>query len=186
MTLFARVLLFLFLLAPLCQPAAGDPGQYVSDDDVAVVRAGDHFSVDMIAHAPVPLEGAWDVLVDFEHMADFMPNLRSSEVLERNGTVIRVRQTGVARYGMFSTRFDFVREFALKPRREIRAHSQGGNVRRMDSVMKLEPEEGAVRLLYHAELEPDFWMPPVIGPGFIRHETAEQFSAMIREMVRRR
>ncbi|MBN8440409.1 MAG: SRPBCC family protein [Thauera sp.] len=185
MSFLARVLLCLLLWPALLRPAAADTAAYVSDHDVHVVRVGSHFTVDMVAFAPVAAERAWAVLTDFEHMADFMPNLRSSEVLERNGSVIKVRQAGEARYGIFSSRFDFVREFTLSPRVDIRAYSTGGNIRRMDSLMHLEPEAAGTRLQYHAEVEPDFWLPPVLGPSFVRHETAEQFSAMIREMVRR-
>jgi hypothetical protein len=52
--------------------------------------------------------------------------------------------------------------------------------------MQLEPEAGGTRLQYHAEVQPEFWMPPLIGPAIVRHETAEQFSAIIDEMIRRR
>lgn len=185
MAALLRMLLCILVLASPPGPAVADEVSYVSDRDVQVARAGEHFTVDMVARAPVSPERAWEVLTDFEHMADFMPNLQTSAVLERNGAVLKVRQSGVARYGIFSSSFDFVREFVLRPPREIRAHSTGGNIRRMDSVMSLEPDEAGTRLRYHAEIEPDFWLPPLIGPGFVRHETAEQFSAMIREMVHR-
>jgi hypothetical protein len=56
----------------------------------------------------------------------------------------------------------------------------------MDSVMRLEPEPGGIRLQYHAEVQPNFWLPPMIGPALVQHETAEQFSAMIHEMLRRK
>lgn len=51
--------------------------------------------------------------------------------------------------------------------------------------MQLEAEPGGTRLHYHAEVVPGFWFPPMIGPALVRHETAEQFSAIIREMMRR-
>ncbi|MBS0511640.1 MAG: SRPBCC family protein [Proteobacteria bacterium] len=165
-------------------PADGGDTAPVDDADVRVERAGDHFTVDMVAHAPVDIGRAWAVLTAFERMAAFVPNLHQSEVVGRDGGVIRVRQAGRARYGPFSAEFDFMREFTLKPQREIRAHSVGGNVRRMDSVMTLDEEGAGTRLQYHAEVEPGFWLPPLIGPAFVRHETAEQFSAMIREMTR--
>ncbi|ATE59748.1 SRPBCC family protein [Thauera sinica] len=179
-----------FILIFFCALAAGGTAcaaeaDAVADGDVRVERAGDHFTVDMVAHAPVDVQRAWAVLTDFEHMPGFVPNLRLSEVLERSGAVVKVRQEGQATYGPFSVRFDFVREFTLKPLREIRAHGTGGNVRSMDSVMLLEEESTGTRLRYHAEVEPGFWLPPLIGPALVRHETAEQFSAMIREMMRR-
>ncbi len=174
------------LLLPVGPAVAADAPPAVSDSDVRVVRTGDTFSVDVVMHAPVPLPQAWAVLTDFEHMADFVPNLTTSQVLERNDSFVKVSQKGVARYGLFSAKFDSLREIRLVPQREIHARGIGGNIKQMASLMQLDAEEGGTRLHYHAEVQPDFWFPPLIGPGLVRHETAEQFSAMIREMIRRR
>ncbi|MEY5100657.1 MAG: hypothetical protein RJA36_3376 [Pseudomonadota bacterium] len=174
------------LLALALPAAAADKAEaYVEEHDVQVVRAESHFTVDMEVRAPVDLATAWAVLTDFEHMASFVGNLSSSQVVERRDNYLRIRQTGKARFGIFSSEFSTEREIFLTPMREIRAHGTGGNVKRMESLMRLEPEEGGVRLRYHAEVEPDFWLPPLLGPSLVRHETAEQFSAMIREMLRR-
>ena len=188
LTAFARSLATLALMAALCPlPAAlaADAPAAVADSDVRVERAHGSFTVDMAVHVPVDAARAWAVLTDFEHMADFVPNLTSSVVTERSDTLVKVVQKGVARYGIFSTPFESVREIQLAPPNEIRAHGVGGNIQRMESRMQLEPEGSGTRLTYHAEVLPGFWFPPVIGPSLVRHETAEQFSAMVREMQRR-
>lgn len=165
-------------------PAAADAP--VLADDVKVERTADGFAVDVKMFAPVPPALAWAVLTDFERMAEFIPNLTHSQVLARDNGNVRVRQKGTAHYGPFSHEFDSLREIHLLPPREIHAHGIGGNIKRMDSVMQLEAENDGTRLRYHVEVVPDFWLPPLLGPSFIRHETAEQFSAMINEMLRRR
>lgn len=181
-----RFLVVTALLPLLSAPALGvDTRPAVSDSDVRVERTGGGFTVDLLAHAPVSPAMAWEVLTDFGHMAGFVPNLKTSQVQERGDAYVRVYQTGTARYGIFWAEFESVRDIRLSPPTEIRAHGVGGNVRRMDSVMRLEPETGGTLLRYHAEVQPDFWLPPFLGPSFVRHETAEQFSAIIREMVRR-
>lgn len=181
-----RLLLLALLVLSGARAASGDAPVAVTADDVRVARIAGGFTVDMTAHAPVGPERAWEVLTDFEHMAGFVPNLKTSQVMERSDELIRVRQTGTARYGVFWTEFESEREIRLFPPREIRALGVGGNVKRMESLMRLEPEPGGTLLHYHAQVQPDFWLPPLLGPAFVRHETAEQFSAMIREMVRRR
>ena len=55
----------------------------------------------------------------------------------------------------------------------------------MASLMTLEAEEGGTRLTYRADMEPETALPPLVGPAMVQHETAAQFSAMVREMVRR-
>ena len=141
--------------------------------------------MDLTIYAPVAPSLAWAVLTDFEHMSEFVPNLTSSQVSERSDSGLKVTQKGVARYGLFSSNFESVREISLSALREIRAHNVGGNIQRMESLMQLQAEGAGTRLTYHAEVLPGFWFPPLIGPALVRHETAEQFSAMLREMVRR-
>ncbi|MBC7681968.1 MAG: SRPBCC family protein [Ferruginibacter sp.] len=186
--LFLRSLTPLALAITLCQmPAAmaADAATAVADQDVHVERANGSFTVDVSIHVPVDRARAWAVLTDFEHMADFVPNLTSSQVTERSDTRIKVTQKGVAKYGVFSTHFESTREIHLTPTHEIRAHGVGGNVERMESVMELEPDGSGTRLIYHAEVLPGFWFPPLIGPSLVQHETAGQFSAMLHEMVKR-
>jgi len=176
------------LLLALVLPAraAGKVEAYVEDSDVHVSRAESHFTIDMEVRVPVAPATAWDVLTDFDHMASFVGNLSSSQVIERRENYLRIRQAGKARFGIFSSEFSSEREIHLNPMREIRAQGTGGSVKRMESLMRIEPEEGGVRLRYHAQVEPDFWLPPLVGPSVVRHETAEQFSSMIREMLRRK
>ena len=55
----------------------------------------------------------------------------------------------------------------------------------MQSVMTLSADGAGTRLEYHADVEPGFWLPPLVGPSAVQRQTAEQFSAMIEEMLRR-
>ena len=55
----------------------------------------------------------------------------------------------------------------------------------MHSVMTLSAEPSGTRLVYHADVEPGFWLPPLVGPAAVRDQTAEQFSALFAEMKKR-
>lgn len=151
-----------------------------------VSHQGPGFSVDVQMRAPVPPALAFAVLTDFEHMAQFIPDLHSSQVQERQGSVLVVAQQGTARWGPVSIAFDAVRELRLNPPTEIRSRLLRGSMKRLDSLMLLEEVAGGTLLRYHAEGEPGQWFPPVVGPALVRQETADQFNAMLREMQRRR
>ncbi len=176
-------LVLLLALGPVC---ANGVAPVVADADVLVERAGSSFSVEVAVHVPVPVAVAWAVLTDFDHMADFVPNLKSSQVVERGDSTLRISQKGTVRYGLFSSDFESMREIRLVPQREIHSHAVGGSAKRMDSVMRLQGEEGGTRLRYSLQVQPAVWFPPLIGPALVRHEIAEQFSAILREMVRRK
>lgn len=184
-----RLFFWLMALAALLYPVqaanTADAQPLVSDSDVRVVRSGGSFTVDLTLYAPVAPAPAWAVLTDFEHMSDFLSNLTSSEVTERSDSLLKVSQKGVARYGLFSAKFESIREIRLSPPHEIRAHGVGGNIQRMESLMQLQAEGEGTRMTYHAEVMPGFWFPPLIGPALVRHDTAGQFSALLREMIRR-
>ena len=181
-----RVVTALALLLALGPVCANGVAPVVAENDVLVERAGSTFSVEVVMHVPVPVALAWAVLTDFDHMADFVPNLKTSQVVERGDSTLKISQKGTARYGVFSADFESMREIRLVPQREIHSHAVGGSAKRMDSVMRLEAEEGGTRLRYSLQVQPAVWFPPLIGPALVRHETAEQFSAILREMVRRK
>lgn len=171
-------------LLPVPPVLAADSSTAVADSDVHVERANGSFIVDMNIHVSVDPARAWAVLTDFEHMADFVPNLTSSQVTERSETLVKVTQKGTAHYGIFSTHFESVREIHLVPKHEIRAHGVGGSIQHVESLMQLEPDGTGTRLTYHAEVMPGTWFPPLIGPSLVQHQTAEQFSAMLHEMLK--
>ena len=182
--LFGLMALVSLLVMPYSALAA-EGQSAVSENDVQVERAGTSFRVALSIYVPVAPSLAWSVMSDFDHMAEFLPDLNSSQVTEHSDNLLKVKQKGVARYGLFSSRFESIREIRLTPQSEIRAHGVGGNIERMESVMQLHTESGGTRLTYHAEVTPGFWFPPFIGPALVRHQTAEQFSAMVQEMKRR-
>lgn len=173
------------LVCPVRMVLAGDGQLMVPEGDVHVERSAGGFKVDFTTAVAVPPALAWAVLTDFEHMAEFVPNLTSSQVTERSESKLTVVQKGVVRHGLFEADFESVREITLTALHEIRAHGVGGNIRRMDSLMQLQAEGAGTRLTYRAQVLPSFWFPPLIGPAIVRRETAEQFSAIVREMLRR-
>jgi carbon monoxide dehydrogenase subunit G len=163
---------------------AADAPTPIPEEDVQVQRNGQSFTIDLSFYAPVPPARAWTVLTDFEHMAEFLPNLTSSRVSKLSDTELKVSQTGVAKYGVFSTNFESVREITLVPETEIHAHGVGGNLQHLESVMHLHPEGSGTRMVYHAEALAGFWFPPLVGPSLVRHDTAAQFTAMVQHMLK--
>jgi hypothetical protein len=78
-----------------------------------------------------------------------------------------------------------VRTVDLVPREAIHTRLISGNMRRFDALMRLSEEGGQTRLRYHADAVAESWLPPLLGPAFIRPETREQFAAVVAEMTRR-
>jgi ribosome-associated toxin RatA of RatAB toxin-antitoxin module len=158
----------------------------VHSRDIVVNRTDEGFTVDVDIVVPVPVSNMWAVITDFERMTDFIPNLTESKVLLRKQNWVRVQQKGYTRIGPFRLDFASTREIQMTPEREMQAHGTAGNLKRVESITRLTTVGTGTRLEYHVEAEPDFWIPPLVGPYVVREQTAEQFSALVGEMIRRR
>jgi carbon monoxide dehydrogenase subunit G len=165
--------------------AADLPAPAVPEQAVRVERNDSGFSIDLVMHASASPAVAWAVLTDFDHMAEFIPNLSSSQVVQRGENALQIRQTGHSHWGPLTMHFESLREVTLLPQREIRTHGLSGTVKRVDSSMTLEAEGSGTLLHYHTEVDPGAWFPPLLGPAKVRQETAAQFSAILQEMERR-
>ncbi|MFD2273541.1 SRPBCC family protein [Undibacterium arcticum] len=79
---------------------------------------------------PTTQRQAWNVLVDYEHMTRFVPNLRTSIVVERGDSRLRVSQTSTVPFGFLSMSVDTVRDVDLKPYSQIRSHVISGTLKK--------------------------------------------------------
>ena len=153
---------------------------------VAIEQRGDAFALDTIIDFPVPIRTAWDVLTDFDNMVGILSNLTVSKVTERRGNTLRVQQSGVAKFGIFSYSFTSEREVRLDPMNRIQARQLSGNARQFASDLELKRVGNNSQAHYHAEVTPDSGIALTFGGSFIKHEVEEQFAAMAAEMARRK
>jgi len=151
---------------------------------VADYRAG-VYHASLSVPVAVPPALALAVLTDFDHMAEFVPNLTASRVVSRNGNVYRVAQQGKANFGPFGFAFESERQIEVLPDGRILSKALSGSTRYMRSEMRVRGSGAGSTLDYRIEMIPDRWAPAILGVGFMRHELAEQFTALVREMERR-
>lgn len=157
----------------------------IKPDDVTVVFGSEQIEITLDTQAPVTPAQAWAVLTDYEHMSQFLPGLELSEVSSRQGNVLRVHQRGSTRAGILHFDYENVRDVNLTPQRLITTHGVSGDVKRLDSSTELRPREGGVQLHYHVAFEPARPLPSFLGNSALKRQTADNFNAFIREMIRR-
>jgi hypothetical protein len=172
----------------LCALLASLPGQVParSRTTVDVRRDGDAYHVEATLFAPVPQALAWEVLTDFDRMAEFVPNVTASRVLSRDGNRFTIVQRGVARFGPLAFGFESERLIETTPRSEIRSIQLRGNMRRLESVTHFAADAEGTLLSYRVEVEPGAFYPAALTERFLAHEIAEQFDAIVDEMLRRK
>ena len=174
-----------FLLQCSCSPATVSSAADSPIRSVDVTYDGDTYVLNAAMFAPVPQSVAWDVLTDFDHMAQWVPNVEESKVLKRDDNSVTIEQHGVAKYGAVSFPYVTERKIDLKPPGAIMSLQTKGSLRRVASTLLLQTEGKGTRLIYHLEIEPSLLASALLSKEFLQHEFGEQFTAIIGEMVRR-
>jgi len=52
------------------------------------------------------------------------------------------------------------------------------------SEWRLQPDGDGTRILYHLEMEPKFWVPPIIGPWILQRRLARGGAAAVDRIER--
>jgi len=157
-----------------------------SGPEVEVKRSHGIFSVHATAPVAVDVETAWQVLTDYNHLAEFVPGMKSSRVVSVAGEPLRVEQKGEAGFLFFSRAFEVALEIEGLPPGQLKFHAVSGDMKRMQGEWRIRRNtDAAVELEYEAEIEPDFWVPPLIGTALMRRDVGKNVEGVVREMVKR-
>jgi ribosome-associated toxin RatA of RatAB toxin-antitoxin module len=153
-------------------------------DSVRAWRDEDAVIVQAEAQLDASLETAWRVLTDYEHYAEFIPDLKSSRVLARSGNTAIVEQKGEA--GFFFYHFPLEVTFSVTeiPGNTVSSRAISGTFREMIGTYALTETRAGVRLVYTGRLVPSFTLPPLIGVAAVRAAVERQFLALAREIRR--
>jgi carbon monoxide dehydrogenase subunit G len=97
-----------FALAAVAGSMVGAAASTRAMPDVSVQEAGGAYTVAARFTVAEPDTLVREVLTDYANIPRFMPDVRSSEILHREGGLVRVRQEAVSTYMMFSRRVHLV------------------------------------------------------------------------------
>jgi hypothetical protein len=156
------------------------------DIEVQVNMVGENIIIDLNFAVSATRQEVWDVLIDFDRMADFVSNLKESKVVSVSEDKFTIFQSGTAVYGPIRYPFESTREVRLVPYHKILTHLISGNMRKLEGTTYLTDEGGRTRVVHRTEAIPKVWIPAAVGKIFIEHEMREQFNEMRNEIIRRK
>lgn len=64
--------------------------------NIVTAGQGDIVTVRVSAEMQVDLSTVWRTISDYDHLAEFIPNMRSSRVMQRNGVQVLVEPAGAS------------------------------------------------------------------------------------------
>jgi carbon monoxide dehydrogenase subunit G len=174
----AALLVLAACIAP-CPPAAA---QAIS---LETYRQGDAINVFAEVLLDVAPKIVWDVLSDYDHLAEFIPDMSVSRVLSREGNTVIVEQKGEFGVLFFHQPVELRLEIVETPRSTIVARAVGGSFREMSGRYDLDEIGGRVRISYVGRFVPGFSLPAFLGIIGVRHTAATQLTALVDEIMRR-
>jgi hypothetical protein len=169
-----------FALAPPCAAAA-------EVRSFAMEHAEKRYHVVSETYIDAPVSAVFDVLVDYEHYDRISSIFEESRYLERNpdgSGVVYTRARGCVAF--FCTTIERVERLDVVADAEIVATviPERSDARYSRARWRFEPQDGGTLLRYELEMEPDFWVPPLIGPLLMKR-ALRQGGARAAERVER-
>lgn len=129
---------------------------------------------------------AWRVLTDYQHLTDYLPDLKSVRVLSRDGDRVLVEQQGSAHFLFFSQTIHLLVQVHERPPNRIDISLIDGDMKVYRTSWELRPLAGAAgtRVVYKATIEPKFAVPGIIGTGIVKKNIAGMMAAVLLRLDR--
>ena len=180
-----RCLRVIAVLTLAMLPVAGLQAAIDQDIEVHVKKNGPEVAVDVDCPVNASAAVTWEVLTDYDHMAEFLSDVQHSSVQSRDGHTLQVYQKGKAERGLLSITFENLREVELVPYQEIRSRLISGDLKASAFTTRVVDDGTLVHVIHSGRYTPKLWVPPVIGPALIEAETRKHFGELRNEILRR-
>jgi ribosome-associated toxin RatA of RatAB toxin-antitoxin module len=155
---------------------------------VQAQRQGSAVQVTTQALVRAPFELIWQTLTDYDRLAEFVPGILSSRVIEKNGSTVIVEQAGRARLWFFTYPIDVVVEVTERPPSALTVRVLRGNLKQLEGgyqLDKVDGRDGEYMLQWSGVIEPAIAVPQAVSLPLMRSNIAHQFEGMVREIERR-
>ncbi len=147
------------------------------EDGAYLVRA--QFEVPQAAHI------VRAVLTDYEQIPRFMPDVRSSVVVERTAARLMVEQEAVSKFGLFSKTVHLRLE-VIEDGNTIRFIDRcGKSFKHYGGSWTLQPTVSGTTLTYELTAQPDFGVPEFIIKRLLKRDAGEMIARLRGEIAAR-
>ncbi len=135
------------------------------------------------------LRQAWGVLTDYERLPEFVPDLVSSQLISRTRCEAIIEQRSKAGFLFLSRPVHLKLRIVEQPFSSIDVSLLAGDMKHYSARWELEPvsQHGleGTRISFASTLEPDFFMPPLIGATIVQVNVRKMVEAVATQIERR-
>jgi ribosome-associated toxin RatA of RatAB toxin-antitoxin module len=134
---------------------------------------------------------AWEVLTAYEQLPEFVPNMRSSKLLSRHGEEVMLEQQSRTRFLFIKQDIHVVLRVTEHPLSAIDiALVSSDEVRQYTGRWELTPAQlngvEGTHIRYTGDMEPRFFVPPVLGASLVKGDVRRMVSAVIARIDKQR
>ncbi|MEB0137268.1 SRPBCC family protein [Actimicrobium sp. CCC2.4] len=166
------------------------PARAAASIDIAVTRnhasKQAYFDIRASGFAHTTPEHVWQVLTDYERQPDFVPNLLRARILSRNGPEVLLEQDGRSGFFIFQRAIHLQVLITEKSPTSIDVALVSGDMTRYSARWLVSPVEQAgvsgTRIDYIGAIEPNFFVPPLIGNAIVQTDIRKMLEAVISEL----
>lgn len=124
------------------------------------------------------------VLTDFDHMPEFLGNLKTSKAIRSGNKQVKLTQTGITKLGPFSYEFYSERDIEISDSK-IQSKQIRGTAKSFESTATLSADGDYTILEYVAKIDPGSILATMFGKAVIAQELEDQLKALSAEMLKR-
>jgi hypothetical protein len=156
-----------------------------TDTRVAVQEDGGSYRVAATFTVAQPATVAMAVLTDYDHIPRFMPDVRTSRILERGPDGVVIEQEAVARFMMFAKRIHLVLEIR-EGRRNLRFRDRSAtSFTRYEGGWTVTEVNGTTHIAYELTARPSFDVPEFLLKKLLKRDSTRMIENLQTEIAAR-
>lgn len=188
---FATAAVAIIAAAVLAAPSdsqAQSPGSVVlaqGKPEIAVTESAGVYRVTAEFTVPAPAGIVTSVLMDVERIPEFMPDVTTSQVLERSGSGLVVEQEAAATFLMFRKRIHLVLDVSAGDD-SIRFRDRcGSSFAQYQGAWRLRRRGESTTVAYELTATPSFEVPAFVLKRLLKRDAAAMIGRLQAEIVSR-
>jgi len=152
---------------------------------IAVAETAGAYRVTATFLVPAPAKVVADVLTDYERIPEFMPDVRTSQVLSRTDAGLVVAQEATAKFMMFSKRVHLILDVS-EDGGTIRFRDRcGQSFTHYEGAWHLTGGDGGTTVVYELSAKPSFDVPGLLLKRLLKRDAAVMIDRLKAEIAKR-
>jgi hypothetical protein len=153
------------------------------DDEISVREKNGTFEVAATFAVSRPASVVAAVLTDYVRIPHYMPEVRTSQLIERRDDRAIVEQEAVARFLMFSKRVHLVLEVEEAPLMIVFRDRCGQSFERYEGAWSMSDTGGDTRITYRLTAKPAFDVPGWLLSRLLKRDATEMIERLRTEIA---